>query len=370
MNRWMVQSCGFLLSSMICIGAWTAVGADNQPNGLKPGSVTLQSAGPLAFAPGGVLLIGDPMGAAVYAVATGDTTGDPEKATYRIEGIDQKVAAALGVSPGDILIVDVAANPASGNVYLSVSRGRSTDAQAVILRVTPAGKLETVSLTDVPCAKAELPNPPAAAGQGRQNQRALAITDLAYVAGSVIVAGLSNEEFASTLRVLPYPFTEGTRGAGVEIFHGSHGRFETQSPIRTFTSYVINGEPYVLAAYTCTPLVKFPLKDLTPGNKIRGTTIAELGNRNQPLDMFVYSKDGKDYLLVANSRRGVMKISTVELTKDYQITQRIDGTAGASFETLQGWTGVIHIDRLNSGHAIVLSQAETGQLNLTSEPLP
>ncbi len=41
-----------------------------------------------------------------------------------------------------------------------------------------------------------------------------------------------------------------------------------------------------------------------------GTTIAELGNRNRPTDMIVYSKDGKDYLLIANTSRGVMKVPT------------------------------------------------------------
>ena len=42
----------------------------------------------------------------------------------------------------------------------------------------------------------------------------------------------------------------------------------------------------------------------------KGKTIAELGNRNKPLDMISYKKEGKDYLLMANSSRGVMKIST------------------------------------------------------------
>ena len=64
--------------------------------------------------------------------------------------------------------------------------------------------------------------------------------------------------------------------------------FETRSPVRAFTVYNINEEPHLVAGYTCTPLVKFPLSDLKPGNKIRGITVAELGNRNRPLDMFVY----------------------------------------------------------------------------------
>ena len=56
--------------------------------------------------------------------------------------------------------------------------------------------------------------------------------------------------------------------------------------------------------------MKFPVSELKAGAQVKGTTIAELGNRNRPLDMIVYQKDGKDYLLLANSSRGVMKIPT------------------------------------------------------------
>ncbi len=45
----------------------------------------------------------------------------------------------------------------------------------------------------------------------------------------MIVAGLSNEEFASTLRSLPFPFKEGESETSVEIYHGAHGKFETRS---------------------------------------------------------------------------------------------------------------------------------------------
>ena len=135
-------------------------------------------------------------------------------------------------------------------------------------------------------------------------------TDLAYVDGRLFLAGLSNEEFSSRLLAIPFPFTEAPDGASVEIYHGSHGRLETRSPIRTFVAYKINGEPHLLAAYTCTPLVKVPVADLKAGAHVKGKTIAELGNHNVPLDMVVYQKDGKDYILMANSSRGVMKIPT------------------------------------------------------------
>ncbi len=361
---------GILASLLAAALLCQAAAAEDLTASLKKGTVELKSAGQLAFGPEGILFVGDPIGATVYAIATGDTKGAPDKADYNLEGVNEKIAAAIGVEPREIQLTDIAANPLTGHVFASVARGRGPDAQAVILRLEPSGKISAVSLTDVPCARAELPNAPAAGGEGRNNRRAVAITDLAYVDGSVIIAGLSNEEFASTLRVVSFPFNDVNRGAGVEIFHGAHGRLETNSPVRTFTSYMINNEPHILAAYTCTPLVKFPLKQLVPGQKVSGVTIAELGNRNQPLDMFVYSKDGKDYILLANSARGVMKISTLDIARNEGISQKIDNTAGQTYETLEGWTGVIHIDRLNDKTALVLSQTESGSLNLFSAPLP
>ena len=174
----------------------------------------------------------------------------------------------------------------------------------LLVRVHADGKMEEVSLENVPFAKAELPNAP-----GHERQRAESITDLSFADGRVFVAGLSNEEFSSRLIAIPFPFsTGGFDAAAIEIYHGAHGKFETKSPIRTFVTYRINNEPYMLAAYQCTPLVKLPVADLKAGAHVKGTTIAELGNRNRPLDMIVYQKDGKDYLLMTNSSRGVMKI--------------------------------------------------------------
>ena len=132
---------------------------------------------------------------------------------------------------------------------------------------------------------------PSKRGQPLRNE---AITDIAYVDGRVFIAGLSNEEFSSRLIAIPFPFSEGFDGAAIEIYHGAHGRFETKSPVRTFVPYRIGNEPYLLAAYTCTPLVKVPVAELKAGAHVKGTTIAELGNRNRPLDMIAYSKDGQE----------------------------------------------------------------------------
>src|SRR3954466_8058849 len=209
-------------------------------------------------------------------------------------------------------------------------------------------------------------------GNRQSNPRMESITDVAYLDDKVLVAGLSNEEFSSTLRTIPFPFAEVKNGAQVEIYHGAHGKFETRAPIRTFVPFNVGNEPQLIAAYTCTPLVQLPLKDLTAGAKVKGKTVAELGNMNRPLDMIVYQKDGKDYLLLANSARGVMKIDADAIEKADSIDAPVhDGaTKGLHFETLKDWTGVEHLDKLDDGHAVVLRRGADKSLALESQPLP
>jgi hypothetical protein len=140
--------------------------------------------------------------------------------------------------------------------------------------------------------------------------------------------------------------------------------------VRTFTTYDINGETNVLAAYTCTPLVKIPVSQLQPGSKVKGVTVAELGNRNQPIDMVIYQKDGKDYILIANSSRGVMKVRTEGINKPEGITQPIRDKAGLQYETIEQLKGTQQLAQLNKEQALVLRRAESGSLNLESVALP
>ncbi|MCH7864909.1 MAG: hypothetical protein IIC56_06825 [Proteobacteria bacterium] len=167
-----------------------------------------------------------------------------------------------------------------------------------------------------------------------------------------------------------FPFAKVGGGTSIEIFHGAHGKLETRSPVRTFTNYRIGDEAYLLAAYTCTPLVKIPINQLESGKKIVGTTIAELGNRNRPLDMFVYSKDGKDFILMANSSRGMMKITTDNIDKIQGINEKISGTAGLSYDTLEGLDSVLQLDRLDKTHALILVKSQKGSLDIETIPLP
>jgi len=330
----------------------------------------LKSAGPLTFGPNAVLFVGDSQAGAIVALETGDTaaiSGEPKD----IKGVDSKIAALLGVTPDQILINDAVVNPLSKRVYFSVSRGRGPDAIPAILRTNSKGELEEVALASIKHSAAALPNPPAEASSGARSQRMDAITGIQFLAGHVIVAGLSNEEFSSKLRSLKYPFAQVDAGTSVEIYHGNHGRYETNSPVRTFVGYTIDNKPSILAAYTCTPLVKFQLSDLTSGSKVVGTTIAELGAMNRPLDMIVYRKGKEDYLLMSNSSRGVMKMSMAGIEKLGGITARVpEGKAGLPYETLQELKGVMQLDRWTQTTAMLLVKDEAGALDVRSLALP
>ncbi len=339
---------------------------------LKKGTPDLQSASALAFGPEGILFVGDAKGAAVFAIATGDTPKEPARGPVQVKGIDEKMASLLGTEAKQIQVHDLAINPASGRVYLALSRGRGAEATPVILRVDRKGKIEEVALKDVPFAKAALPNAPDPKAKGRfgRSPRMESITKIGFVGGRVFISGLSNEEWASKLRSIPFPFTKADPGASVGIFHGAHGRFETASPVRTFVPFEIKGEPHLLAAYTCTPLVKFPVSELKAGTKVKGTTVAELGNRNQPLGMVVYEKNGKKYILIANSSRGVMKVTTDNIDKVDPITARVQGTAGLKYETIKNLKGVQQLAKLDKANALMLIRTEDGALNLDTVPLP
>ncbi len=337
--------------------------------GLEKGDIVLESIGPINFGPEGLLFIADPKASTIYAVDSQDRSPAPAERTD-VQGLDAKIASLLGTSREEVLVNDFALNPISGNAYLSVSRGRGPDAQPVLMRVTTSGELAVVELDDVAHSKASLWAAPDKDRRGR-DIRQDAITEIAYVDGQVVVAGLSNQEFSSRLRVLNFPFTEENWDRGVEIYHTSHGQWETHSPIRTFTPFLVDEEPYILAAHTCTPLVRIPVSEIVSSDqKVVGTTIAELGNRNRPLDMLVYTKEGQDYLLITNSSRGVMKLAMASMHDQDALTSRVPDTAGAEIVPVDAFKGAVQVEPWGADKAVVLLQNDEGALALKTLALP
>src|SRR5580692_5883870 len=352
--------------------------------GLQRGRVDLRSAGPIAFGPAGILFLADNVAATVFAVdvADPDTAGRSEP--FDLEDVDARVGSFLGTEPGDIVIKDMAVHPLSHNVYLSVQRGHGEAAQPVLVRISRLdGSITDVALDDVPFAAAPLGDAPAAddervditlplGNEGeelqvgerkirilRQPIRTATITDIACAGDALLIAGLSNEEFSSRLRRLPFPFSDGATGSSLEIYHVSHGKWETAAPIRAFVPY--DDGASILASYTCTPVVHFPLADLTDGAKAIGRTVAELGAVNQPLDMVSFRQDGQEYLLVANSAHGLVKIDCRDIDAQAPLTQARE-PVGVPRET-KDLAGITRLANLGEGYVLAL-QSDGGRQHL------
>jgi hypothetical protein len=392
----------FRLSAGLCLTAAVALCA-SATSSLRPGKVELKSAGQLVFGPDGVLFVGDALGAAVYAIDTEDTKPAGSVAPLEIKAVNEKIAALLGAMPDQILINDIKVNPISKRIYLSVSRGRGPDAAPVILRIDGSGKMSEFSMDRVNYSMVTLPDAPeprpgAAPVKGGErvngvaqqvmgpglfgagNPRAWTITDMSYLNGKVIVAGVSNEEFSSDLHSISFPFQQAQKGtSSVEIWHSNHGRYETQAPIRTLIPYSIGKQDYILATYACTPLVKMPVSALKPGAKVVGETIAEMGDHNMSLEMFSYRKEGHDFILVANSLRGLIKLSADGLGASKPIVPKSpecaasrepavsvrEGTkncgvetGGLPFTTLPEFKGVVHLAKADDIHAVILQDSK------------
>ncbi len=362
-------SIGVAVAAIAVAAASPSRGSVSTRAGVGP---SLSSIGTLAFGPGGVLYAADPQSATVFAIDLGASATKGVNGTKDVAGIDQQVASLLGTAASEIAITDIAVDPRTRNTYVAVMRGQGANAKPALLRIDGGGKIELVDTDALKFTSVALPNPvdanPAAT---RGNPRMQSVTDMAYLNGKLYIAGLSNEEFSSKLWAVPYPFATADRGTSVEIFHGNHGRLETRSPVYTFVPTAIGGEPYLIGGYLCTPLVKFPVASLAPGAKVQGTTIAELGAGNRPIDMVLYKKDGAEYLLMANTSRGVMKIPTAGFATQAAITAPVpNGTAGVSYETIATMKGVQQLDLLDATRTIVLAKTEAGALNLSSVILP
>jgi hypothetical protein len=229
--------------------------------------------------------------------------------------------------------------------------------------------IESVSLNDVSFSKVELTNVPGEEDKDQRGRptRPLAISDIGFFDGKVMVSGLSNQEFSSTFRSIPFPFTKKQDQSSLEIYHAAHKKYETYAPIRTFTAGEINGKKYLIASFTCTPLVLFPLDELKPGMHVKGRTIAEMGAGNSPLDMVTMNKNGESVLLMSNSSRPVFKVKYKSI-EEFQgsLTTPVEesfGTAGVHFVSLP-MVNVLQLDKLDDSTFVLLQRKPNGDLDL------
>ena len=262
----------------------------------------------------------------------------------------------------------MAVHPISKEIYLAVTR-KGSPAQSVLIKIDHKGNLQPVALNNVSFYETSITDVPAPGTKLPQQWHTLtmAVTDMAFVDGELFVSGLSGEQFSSKMRRFAFPFTDQSQAVQLEIFHTSHDMYETRSPIETFLPFPINGQMHILAGYGCSPVAKFSLQDIRSKTQLRGVTLAELGGGNRPVDMIAYKKDGKDYVLIANSDRTMMRMSSEDLNKGQPLTTVVPGAyvnAGVNYLAIAE-VGVMQLDDFNDKSFIVIQRnINDGSLNL------
>lgn len=340
---------------------------------LENGVPEMESAGVMAFGPENELLVADVETGTIFSFEVDAGRGPFLFAPYNIINVDQQIAALLGLNGDQISFHDMVVHPADRKAYLSTMVGNGDSAIPAIFTVDPDGFIEWVDLSGIPYSSITIDRLPDAGVVFGNNisARSLGITDIDYHAGALFVSGLSNGERSSEVRRIPYPFDGTVSYASTEIYHTTNDQMESQAPIRSQTIIESESGPLLLAAYTGTPLVTFPLSALQDGAHVAGKTIAELGYGSSPIDMLPISESGTAKILMSHSGYNVM---TIEVDQVLQA----DAAGGLNAPVTQGsiegvdpynsaLSAVDQISDLDTLHVLMLRRnRETGNLDLVS----
>ena len=359
-----------------------------------------QYAGALTFAPDGTLFVGDNISSAVFAYKT--VQAQPEQVDSKappleIDSVDNRIAPIVRSKIGQVEINGMAVHPISREIYLSVSRKGNGGLEPAIVKISLTGKISEFKLNapdrsefkikDAPTPKQHfadragqwpVPSPEKYHEKAKTAMRSMTIVDMKFHAGELYIAGISNEEFSSTLRRVPYPFTDAISETKIKIYHDAHAQWETRAPIRAMTFAQIDGKDTLIAAYTCSPIALIPVDDLKNGAQIEGHVIGDLGN-GQPLGMFNFNYNGEASLFVTNAAHdpriipiASLQHATVMTEADSNHHLKMDTTelpAGVVGKAVMFVGSSLHADLLNDGFIISLTRnANSGNLNLESLP--
>ena len=336
-------------------------------------STALTSAGALAFDDANTLFVGDGKAGVVHAFELGEAELTDQSAyelgrakTFEgrtiFDNINAEIGAVLGVPADEVRINDMVVHKPTKQIFLSVHRGLGPDAEALIVKVNQ-GKIELVDLSSSTHTTQDIGA--IAEAETIEFERplySLTITDIDYYNGEIFVAGVSNEEFDSTLRRISYPFDGDVAASKIEIWHAVHAQWETRAPIITQTIAELDGVATLIALYGCTPVVRIPLSDLEDGKQVRGTMIAELGYGNSPVDTVVYANawTGTQNVLVTNTHRSAASYTLDTLANAKAMptgegVQPLFGIGGAEYTPIP-ISGVVHLDTVDDTWAVAVRE--------------
>jgi len=358
-------------------------------------ALDLQFAGALEFSDAGTLFVGDNHSGAIYAFDMTNGVAPAQVAPVNILDIDLKIADALGIPKSALAINDMAVHPVTFEIFISVSRIGTTTTEPAIMKITQDAEIMLLDMATLPFEKQSLThfpdqdtnfrprglgqNPPLVRdlAKGDIPLSTLAIMDMEFHEGELFVAGVAFENFLSTLRRMPYPFTGAQSAANVEMYHISHDQFETRAPIRAMSIHEVDGKTQLVAAYTCSPIVVIDLDDIVDGAKISARTLMDYGN-GQPLDMISYSLQGEETLFLTNNSRSphVIPVASLSGATAYSPDNLPKGGKSDLSPLMPvGDTGKpimfdgmsLHMDALSETHFVSITRdLYTGSLNMDS----
>lgn len=360
----------------------------------------IRYAGAITFAPDGTLFVGDNVSGAVFAYpqpAQPAPAMDPKATPIELDGIDGRIAKLLGVPATSVRINGMAVHPVSREIHIAVSAGVAGKPE--VIRVSRSGALAKLGVATLKASEwqiADAPTPdqkfrdrtgdwpvPAAAkyhAKAATPMRSMTIVDMKFHDGELFVAGISNEEFASTLRRVAWPFTGKGQSSAISIYHVAHERYETRAPIRAMTFAMVDGKDTLVAGYTCSPLVLIPVDDLKDGAKVSGKTIGDMGN-GQPLSMFTVAAYGQPMIFVTNAGHGPRMIPIAGIQKavaylpdnsphHYPSDLSPEYPLGPVGKSVMFVGSSLFADRLDDGHIVSITRdAASGSLNLEALPI-
>lgn len=330
----------------------------------------------LAFDDDGTLFIGDSGTGMIHAVTPPAVDNPTAEQGYNLRNIDTTLAELLGTAVSEIRVRDLAVHPTSKEAYFAVGRAIEDGYASAIVIVNQAGEARLLD-PELTGETLEVPFAPTDDFFFYRDvpSRDLTFTDLEVHEGQLYIAGMSNADFASSLWASPIPFDGEASTTTVEIYHGVHGQQETRAPIRTMKVVDIAGEDYMLAAYTCTPLVVFPLSEIQDGAHITGKTIGELGFGNTPGDILAF--DGQDMeqnpfpLVFIQHKNQSPQVIAMQAVREAAAGEGITTPLGVSTVDLGASSmpmiNILQIDDQDPGRLLALRRdVEQGDLELVS----
>ena len=338
-----------------------------------------QSANVIKFGNNNTLFVGDSKSATIFAYTIEASDNASKQMAYNLKGIDTKISNYLKTAVNNIIFRSMATHPVSKEIFIALDVKNNTGYMPVIVIINQTGEVRTLNLQTTKHTELKISDAPSADHKywDETPMRTFTFTDLNFHKGKLYVSGMSNAEFSSVLRVIDFPFENAKIStASIEIFHDVHNQNETRAPIQTLEIITINNEDYIIAAYTCTPLVLIPLKDLKDGAHVTGKTIAEMGYGNTPIGIIQFksqdwSKNPYEAIVLTNKNRSAQFINLADIAKSLSDKglDKFEGFVeklGTPSYTLP-LTGILKLDNQDDYHVVALERnIDNGQLELIS----